>query len=255
MPRLTPKDDAVVFTIPGGGNFQFSGVRIDKNLGASDYTLVTIVLDVSGSVDPFKNDLLKFVETTVAACKKSPRHNNLMLRFVVFNHNVQEMHGFIELNKIDPKTYKIPSPDGTTALVDASYDAIGATITYAEQLIAQDFMANGAVYIITDGMENASRMMPKNVAKFIQDSKKGEKIESLITILVGMHDPKLSWAHETKQALEDYRRDAGIDQFVDIGAATPQRLAKLAGFVSQSVSSQSQNLGTGAPSQPPSITF
>ena len=36
---------------------------------------------------------------------------------------------------------------------------------------------------------------------------------------------------------------------IDVGDATPRKLAKLAAFVSQSISSQSQALGTGGPSQ------
>jgi stage V sporulation protein SpoVS len=53
--------------------------------------------------------------------------------------------------------------------------------------------------------------------------------------------------------LEDFQKDAGLTQFIDVGDGTPQRLAKLAGFVSKSVSSQSQAIGSGSVSQP--VTF
>ena len=46
-----------------------------------------------------------------------------------------------------------------------------------------------------------------------------------------------------------------ISQYIDAGAATKGKLAKLADFVSQSVSSQSQALGTGGPSQNISATI
>jgi uncharacterized protein YegL len=242
------------FVIPGTGNFHFSGTRIDK-LGATEYTLATLVLDVSGSVDPFKNDLLKFVKAVADACKKSPRAQNLMLRFLTFNQTVVEMHGFKELASIDVNAYSIPRPDGYTALFDAAFDAIGATLTYSDHLIKQDFLANGCIYILTDGMNNASKTTERMIKQLIEDSKKGEKIESLLTLLIGMHDPNLSYQSEVMQSLKSFQANAGIDQFVDVGAATPQRIAKLTGFVSQSVSSTSQVIGTGAPSQPPSVTF
>ena len=54
---------------------------------------------------------------------------------------------------------------------------------------------------------------------------------------------------DVKKALEAFPKDAYLSQFVDIGDATPGKLAKLANFVSESVSSQSQALGSGAPSQ------
>ena len=42
---------------------------------------------------------------------------------------------------------------------------------------------------------------------------------------------------------------------MDIGDATPGKLAKLANFVSESVSSQSQALGSGAPSETLNLTI
>ena len=78
---------------------------------------------------------------------------------------------------------------------------------------------------------------------------KGEDIESLITILIGIN------AADCTQELDDFRQQAEIDQYIDAGKATKGKLAKLADFVSQSVSSQSQALGTGGPSQNISATI
>ena len=44
--------------------------------------------------------------------------------------------------------------------------------------------------------------------------------------------------------------EAGLTQYVSIGKATPGKLAKFAQFVSQSISSTSAALGSGAASQP-----
>ena len=251
MPRLLNTEEVMQQTGPGA--FQFSGVRVE-NLGATEYTLVTIVLDVSGSVYNFAADLLKMVKTIVEACQKSPRAENLMIRYLVFNHNITEMHGFRLLKDINPDEYESLNPDGYTALYDASYDAIGATIDYSTRLVDDyEFDVNGAVYIVTDGMNNRGSMTPKSILDKASTAVSKEKIESLITILVGLHDPAESWAAEVKLHLESFAADAGLSQFVDIGDATAGKLAKLANFVSQSVSSQSQSLGTGAPSQ--NLTF
>ena len=63
------------------------------------------------------------------------------------------------------------------------------------------------------------------------------------TILVGVN------AGHYGSALQRFQQDVGIDQYVDVADATAQRLAKLADFVSRSISAQSQSLGTGGPSQ------
>ena len=178
---------------------------------------------------------------------------NLLLRLLTFNTDLQEVHGFKPLGDILPGDYKDFKPYGMTALFDAAYSGVSATLEYAKRLINQDFDVNGCVYIITDGMDNASTVTPKMIAEKITQAAQDEEIESLITVLVGLIDPKVSYAKDVRQALTTFEVEAGLTQFVDAGDATPQKLAKLANFVSQSISSQSQALGTGAASQP--LTF
>lgn len=246
MPKL---DNMQTIQIAGPGTFTFSAVRMD-DLGATEYTLVTIVVDITSSVIPFAGELLKCVKKIVEACKKSPRAENLLIRLLTFNTNIQEIHGFKLLSDIKPEDYKTFKPQGMTALYDAAYSGVSATLEMAKRLIQQDFDVNGCVYLITDGMDNASTMTPKTIADKIQDAVKGEEIESLVTVLVGLINPNDNYAKDVRRALTTFQVEANLTQFVDAGDATAQRLAKLAQFVSQSISAQSQALGTGAASQP-----
>jgi uncharacterized protein YegL len=106
----------------------------------------------------------------------------------------------------------------------------------------QEFLANGIVFIITDGDDNASSATMRMIRDEMDRATKGEEIESLIGILIGVN--ATNYAPE----LAKFAATSGL-KFVDIGDATAGKLAKLADFVSQSVSSQSQALGTGGPSQ------
>jgi len=242
-------DDMDTIKIPDGHGLQFSAVKAE-NLGATEYTLVTIVCDLSGSVSSYRDDLLKCCKTIIEACKKSPRAENLLLRLVGFNTSLFEIHGFKLLSVINPNDYKDFNPTGGTALFDATYESIGAALTYSKSLIDQDFNVNGAIYIITDGDDNSSHIAtPKKIKKQMDDSKKAENIESLITILIGVN------TQDCKNYLQNFKDEAELTQFVDSGDATAQRLAKLAAFVSKSISSTSVALGTGSPSQPISATF
>lgn len=242
------QDDTQIINVTGPGTFQFSAVRIE-DLGATEYTLVTIVCDISGSVTRFADQLLECIKEIVGACKKSPRAENLLIRLLLFNDDIQEIHGFINLADIDVNKYDPLKPESMTALFDATYDAIGATLEYSKRLVDQDFDCNGAVYIITDGMDNRSSMTPTSIKEKVEDAMSKEEIESLISILVALHDPATRMDSDVKKALERFKKDANLSQFVDIGDATAGKLAKLANFVSESISSQSQSLGTGAPSQ------
>ena len=248
MPRLMPTDKDQVIDIPGPGNFQFSAVRPEE-LEETEYTLVTIVCDISGSVLSFKDELLESIKSIIKACQKSPRAERLLVRLLTFNRDIYEIHGFKELSDIDPDAYDPLSPDSVTSLFDASYDGISATLEYARRLVDQDFDCNGAVYIITDGDDNYSTLSPSAIKDKMKTAVRNEEIESLITILIGLTSPGSQWEKHVKDALERFKTEADLTEFVDVGEATPQKLAKLANFVSQSISSQSQALGTGAPSQ------
>lgn len=248
MPRLMATKDDQVIKIPGPGNFQFSAIKIE-DLGASEYTLVTIICDISGSVLGFATHLLKCIKSIVEACQRNPRSENLLVRLLVFNHSVIEVHGFRDLKTIDINDYQPLDPDGMTALYDASYDGIGATLEFANTLKKNDYDdVNGAVYIITDGLDNRSKLDPRDIAEKIAIAKKGEQIVSLTTILVALNDPN-NPEPKVVSELSKFQAEANIDQFIDIGDATPEQLAKLANFVSESISSESQALQSGVPSQ------
>jgi uncharacterized protein YegL len=246
MPKLLQDADMEEMPIPGVGSFNFSAVRPDK-LGATEYTLVTIAVDVSTSVTSFAKELNDCLKTIVDACKKSPRAEKLMIRLIKYNHNLEEIHGFKPLSTINPDEYDELRCDGMTALYDAVYSSIGASLAYGKTLIDQDFDVNAATYIITDGVDNRSTATPMMINKQMVDALKGEEIESLISVLIGINTA------ECRDYLQNFKDEASLTQFVDVGDATSQKLAKLAGFVSKSISSTSQALGTGGPSQ--SLTF
>lgn len=258
MPRLITEDTMETGNIGGMQAFKFSGTRIE-HLGATEYTLVTIAIDETGSVYDFRDDLLDSLITAIEACKKSPRSDNLLLRVIKFStafpNGIEELHGFKPLAEIDTNDYQRLNPRGTTPLYDATFSSVGAIIAYGEKLMADDFLANGIVFVITDGLEfplppdNPSTATPAMIKKESKKVVTGEKLESLVTILIGIN------AATYKNKLETFQVDAGIDQYIDAGEATKGKLAKLADFVSQSVSSQSQAIGTGGPSQNISATI
>jgi Mg-chelatase subunit ChlD len=134
-------------------------------------------------------------------------------------------------------------------LFDASHNVIESLARYGRDLQAQDFQANGIAIIITDGDDNASVMTPNEVKKAVAEAMQKESLESIRTILVGVNTNGGSLS----TYLQNFKNQVGFDQYIDIGTADARSLAKLADFVSKSISSQSQSLGTGGPSK--ALTF
>lgn len=231
------------------GQYGYSATRVE-HLGASEYTLVTIVADVSPSVSPFISEIEAALREIVQACKYSPRSDYLLIRLVAFAGSLQEIHGFKLLEQCQLDDYRgVLRVEGATALYDAAENCISAVSAYGKQLSDADFGANGIVFVLTDGEDNASKRKVRHVRDALQKALKEESLESLLSILVGVNvqDPRIG------AYLQDFKNEAGFTKYVELGNATAKTLAKLADFVSRSISAQSQALGTGSASQ--SLTF
>lgn len=244
MPRLDGADVETHTT--AGSNFSFTGARIG-GLGATEYTLVDIEVDMSGSVSSFIGDLKLMIETAIDACARSPRSDNLLVRVAAFSTSyrggINEIHGFIPLADIDKAAYDTLRPGGGTPLFDACFTGVGSIHAYGKALADQDYLANGISFFITDGEDTDSAAKPKMIKDAIAKAMIGEVLESHVSVLIGVNTAGCG------PALKSFQTEADITQFIDAGDATKGKLAKLAAFVSQSISSTSQALGTGGPSQ------
>jgi len=223
-------------------DFQFSGVDVD-NLTSSEYTLVTLAIDMSSSVSYYNTELRECIKTIIETCKKSNRAENLMIRLTSFNSQIFEEHGFKTLSLINVGDYiQIRNPSGMTALYDACIDSIEATEQYGKTLTDQEFETNGVLYIITDGDDNRSQHSLSDVAERFKKLKYTESLESLQTFLIGVNVNEPMF----KNYLEDFKNTVGFDEFISIENANTDTLSKLANFLSKSISLQSQSLGTGS---------
>jgi uncharacterized protein YegL len=236
----------------GGTHFQFSGKKIDT-LGATEYTLAVLVIDRSGSVFGYEGNINKAVQEVVKSCRRSPRADNLLLRVVTFDHDVEEFHGFKTLMDCNEADYaSVCVPRCTTALYDATYNGIMSAVQYGKDLIDNDFAVNCALFVITDGADNASTVTRKMVADALAQARQSESLESIMPVLIGVGDGS---DDQTGLGgyLQDFKDEAGFQQYISIDRADEKKLAKLGGFISQSISSQSQALGSGGGSK--SLSF
>lgn len=225
------------------GNYHFTAVGLNR-VATDAVAAVTLVVDISESVDAFKDDMERCLDSAIQACKLSPNHDTLHIRVLVFNHNLQELTGFMPLADHPSYVGKL-HPSGLTALVDANLNALHGTQGYAKTLRASDYSCNGTIICITDGEGNAGNERdPAKIRSLVTQVLEHDRaLESLQMILVAVN------ATACARRLDEFHKLAGFNQFVDIGEATPRKLAKLAQFVSKSVSSSSQALGTGASAQ------
>ena len=244
MPKLT---DNMVSKVIGGSNYGFSatGLRLD----ASAYTLGLVVIDVSGSTLSFRAEMETALKEVVKACRSNPRSDYMMLRVVLFDQVVRELHGFKLLQDCNESDYNgcLNTGGGTTALYDATYNAVKSATVYGAELVAKEYDVNAIVFVITDGQEyppNASTATRKMIKEALEEGVKGESLESLNSILIG-----LNAQGSLDQYLKELQAECGIMEYLPIADANAKTMARLGDWISQSVSSTSQAINTGGPSQ------
>ena len=232
------------------GHYGYSGTRLG-DLGAAEYTLVSIVADASGSVAPFRAEMEGALQQIVHACRYSPRADNLLLRLTAFADTLREVHGFKLLENCHPDDYDgcLRPCGGSTALYDAAENVVSATVAYGQRLAAGHFAANGIVFVLTDGADNVSTLPARAVGEAIARAVQEEALESLTTILIGVNVGNT----EVARYLATFRQEAGFSEYVEMADADGATLARLADFIARSIRAQSVALGTGAPSR--SLTF
>lgn len=231
---------------------QYSAVNIE-NLGATAYTLVTIAIDRSASTNPFKREISKVLQETVNACARDDNafRDNLLLRVITFHDDITEIHGFTEIDNIEPANYQgLLNEDGNTFLYGALENIGVATKNMAKKLYENDYTVNCILFAITDGLDNQSTDKHVNHVKILmQELEEGDSdgkfVESSLSFLIGVNIGD----GYVKDVLEGMQKDLKMTDFISLGDASEKTIAKIAKFISSSSISQSQALGSGAPSQ------
>lgn len=235
------------FVAPTGG-YGYTGMAVDT-LTSFENTIAQGLLDESGSTSPFAKQMEQTVKTIIRTLRSSPRADNLIYRQCHFGSKYREHHGFLPLSQINEGMYDgCYQSGGQTILYDATSRMLAEVQDYSQKQAKLKYTCNGICYMLTDGQDYGSTLGQNDVKQALFAINGDESLESLITILIGVNDdPKI------QKDLEDYSKFVGFTQYVPMGKADEKSLKKLANFVSQSIQSQSQALGTGGPSQ--SLTF
>lgn len=244
---LQPQEGSVTFKT---GTFAFSATNIN-DLESSEYTLCVICVDTSYSISDFVNELKTALQNAIVSCQSSPRSDNLLIRIVTFDRNVEEFHGFKELNKCTISDYDnvFSNLGDRTSLYDACVNGIESVSKYGQELCSNDYSVNGLTIFITDGQDNFSSETPNTIKTKLAEAVGENKLESLVSILVGVNTADAGIG----TLLKNFASSANLTEYIDISKATSKEFAKLGQFISKSITSQSKNLGTGVPAQ--SLSF
>lgn len=234
------------FMIPGT-NYGYTAANVDE-LGSFENTIATGVFDESGSTSSFKKEMEVCIKEIIKSLRMSPCADKLIYRHIQFDDQMREHHGFKPLIECKESDYEgIWNGGGQTALYNTCVNVLESTKDYAKQHAERRYTVNGIVYVVTDGVNyltSSASKTKEDVKKSLEETIQSECLESMITILIG-----ISSNQNILKELGELKDFIGFTQFIPIENANQKSLAQLANFISKSVVSQSQALGTGGPSQ------
>lgn len=125
--------------------------ELDDIISSDKCTLVTIVLDASGSMSSYSDTVIKvFRDQLVPTVSKSSEVDSIMFNLITFDEKISTS-GFCHVSTIPYDQYRA---DGGTALYDAICYATRNHIAYLDNLKKQNYTTRSVVIIMTDGDNN-----------------------------------------------------------------------------------------------------
>ena len=251
-----------------GGGFSYAPVPV-LDYQEDHVTLFGSACDVTGSMRGHMPAVQRCLMSSIASLIDSPFADHLLVRVTEFDDpvryagtkhgTVREIFPFTKLGDLMPDnlpkdpaeklaviTDKVSSmmpkmvPDGNTTLLDAIYDGIVTLDKQGREFRRERIKTNAILVVKTDGVDNASVKSIDDIRQALADLQKGsDAIESIMLILIGI----IAAVHAAE--LAELKEAVGFDHYIDAGDATPAALAKLQGYIVESVSSTSMAAGSG----------
>ena len=129
----------------------------------NNITELVFILDRSGSMSGLEQDTIGGFNSLIE--KQRRQNGKCYVSTVLFDHETEVLHDRVELSEISKMTENDYTVRGSTALIDAIGGAIhhiGNIHKYARE---EDVPEHTLFVIMTDGMENASRIYSSNKVK------------------------------------------------------------------------------------------
>ena len=157
--------DLVIANLNGPTMATAVGTPLDQ-LATNEVTLAMNIIDMSGSMAPHAQDLIRaYNQDYLGAMAGSMAADDILISTILFDDDVQLLHGYVSLDDapaLSPKNY---TPDGTTALYDAVAGGLTNMVLYSQQLRQSGVMVRCLVLVYSDGEDNASRQTAKSVRR------------------------------------------------------------------------------------------
>lgn len=131
------------------------GAQVD-DLNTDDVTLLTLIIDESGSMGHVRNDVIDAFNQMTRALSDSKAADSILMSAWTFSNAPKLLFSYTPIDSVKDLTAKDYTPNGATALYDATMDGITGIVGYGQNLRSAGIRTRSIIVVITDGGDNVS---------------------------------------------------------------------------------------------------
>ncbi len=126
-------------------------------LGTADATLVSIVLDMSGSMSGHRTAVIDAYNTMLRALSGAKAATSILVSTWAFADGPTLLSSYEAVSAKPKLTSTVYRPGGGTALYDAVLGAMTGLVAYGQKLWDEGIPTRRVLFVLSDGEDNASR--------------------------------------------------------------------------------------------------
>jgi uncharacterized protein YegL len=165
--------DLLVQNLDGQAGLGCVGAQVD-DLNTDDVTLLSVLLDMSGSMEGVRSEVIDAFNQMTRALHDSKARDSILMSCWTFDDAPHLLYSHTPIDSAPDLTRKTYTPSGSTALYDATLDAFTGLVGYGQDLRNAGIRTRCIVVVLTDGEDNSSGRTAANVRTVAQDLLKQE---------------------------------------------------------------------------------
>jgi len=209
------------------------GTLVDE-LETDDITIVSIILDSSGSMNQFEQIVIDSYNKFIMSLRESKQSGSILVSTRSFDSTQKILHGFKKVDEINPISGKDYSASGaSTSLYDTLMDALTGAEGYALSLVQSGVRVKRIVVVFSDGDDNSSHKVKSIDVKTVSEG----LLKSEMTYLV-----YVGYQQNQQNQSSDLKKIAAAVGFPNVltAKATESEIRRTMDLVSKSIIRKSQ---------------
>jgi von Willebrand factor type A domain len=177
--------DLLVQNLNGQAGLGCVGAQVDS-LNTDDVTLLSVIIDESGSMGSVRNDVIDAFNQMTRALHDSKAQDSILMSAWKFSNAPTLLFGYTPIDSVPDLTPALYMPDGGTALYDATMNGLTGLVGYGQDLRNNGIRTRSIAVVISDGDDNMSKHSSTAVRTVAQDL---IRQETYTLAFIGLGDP------------------------------------------------------------------